>query len=393
MKGSYNFIAIDEDFNPLLFLVRSSSEDLLKKIPEIILKAKRLGKEVGISEDDIRDLIVIFDREGYSAELFRILDGRDRDNGKFKTRFISWAKYADKWTNNIESEKFDKSVTVTYEIQEPEEIKYFETERVVKKYGKMRTIVIESGRDRKRAAIYTNDKQMESGRIIQLICSRWGEENLIKELMMKHLIEYSPGYETEEIEEQPIVENPKVRELKQRRANLKSELSQIKSNFGHEVIEEMANKTDWEEIKKKHLMLIADIESINSKITLLDLEIDKFPERIKFDEAHGERLVKFNYEKKRFLDCIKVFTYNMEKQMCRLLLNYYGIKKEIYPALSMIMKRAGFVKLEGEKLRVQLRGFKNPEIDYAARRLCEDLNQMKPVTLDRFNFPIHYEVV
>lgn len=52
--------------------------------------------------------------------------------------------------------------------------------------------------------------------------------------------------------------------------------------------------------------------------------------------------------------------------MCRLLLNYYDIKKEIYPALSMIMKRGGDVKLEDGRLTVRLRRFMNPEIDYAA---------------------------
>lgn len=393
MKGSYNFIAIDEKFNPLLFLVRSSSEDLVQKIPEIILKAKKLGREAGVNEDDIKNLIVIFDREGYSAELFRILDGRDKDNGKFKTRFISWAKYTDKWMDAIEDEKIDKIVTVSYEMQDAEEVKYFETERTMKKYGKIRTIVIESGRDKKRAAIYTNDREMGADIIIQLICRRWGEENLIKELMMKHLIDYSPGYETEELEEQPVVENLKLKELKQKRAEFKSELSQIKSRFGHDVLEEMAKGTNWDEIKKKHLLTIADMESINSKITLLNLEMDKHPEKVKFDEAHGKKLLKLNYERKRFLDCIKVFAYNMEKQMCRLLLNYYNVKKEVHPALFMIIKRGGLIKLEEGKLSIKLRSFKNPEIDSAARRLCEDLNQMKPSTLDKFNLPIYYSVV
>mgnify|MGYP001617597470 CR=1 FL=1 len=259
------------------------------------------------------------------------------------------------------------------------------------KYGKIRAIVIESKRGR--TTIYTNDKEIGAEIAIQLICRRWGEENLIKELIMKHLIEYSPGYETEEIEEQPLVENPKVEELKQKRSELKSEISQIKSKFGHEVLKEMAKGKNWEEIKKKHLPVIADIESINSKITLLDLEIDKHPEEIKFDEAHGEKLVELNYERKRFLDSIKVFTYNMEKQMCKLLLNYYEAKKEIYPALSMIVKRGGFIKLEDKKLKVQLRRFRNPEIDYAARHLCEDLNQMKPSAYGGFHLPIHYEVL
>ncbi len=43
-------------------------------------------------------------------------------------------------------------------------------------------------------------------------------------------------------------------------------------------------------------------------------------------------------------------------------------------------------------LKVRLRRFKNQEIDYAARRLCEELNAMAPRTLDKVQLPIHYEV-
>ena len=58
----------------------------------------------------------------------------------------------------------------------------------------------------------------------------------------------------------------------------------------------------------------------------------------------------------------------------------------------MIIKRGGDVKLEDGRLTVRLGRFMNPEIDYAARHLCEDLNQMKPFSLDKFRLPIRYEV-
>ncbi len=38
MKGSYIFLGVDEKFIPWIFLIRSSSEDLLQKIPEIVEK-------------------------------------------------------------------------------------------------------------------------------------------------------------------------------------------------------------------------------------------------------------------------------------------------------------------------------------------------------------------
>ena len=139
---------------------------------------------------------------------------------------------------------------------------------------------------------------------------------------------------------------------------------------------------------------MADIVGTDNEILLINQEIDKTPAKIRFDQANdGERLLKLNYEKKRFLDCIKIFVYNMEKKMCELLANYYDKKKELLPALSMIVDRGGHIKLERGQLRVQLKRFMNSEIDYAARHICEDLNRMNPVTLDKHRLPIHYEVL
>jgi len=108
------------------------------------------------------------------------------------------------------------------------------------KYGKMRAIVIQSGRQKRRAAIYTNAsaEELDAQRVVRSMCRRWEEENQIKELLLKHMINYMPGYVTE--------------------------------------------------------------------------GLDELPAQVRFDEAHdGKKLMALNYEKKRFLDCIKVFTCNV----------------------------------------------------------------------------------
>jgi hypothetical protein len=220
-----------------------------------------------------------------------------------------------------------------------------------------------------------------------------GGGNLIKELLIKHLINYSPGYVKEEMEEQPMVDNPKIRELKKQKVSRVSALHKLKVQLADEILKEK-DKTKLEEIKKKQIDLLADIVRIDNEILFINQEIDKTPKKIRFDEANdGKKLVKLNYEKKRFLDCIKVFVYNMKKRMCELLSNYYDAKKELLPALSMIVDRVGYIKLEGGQLRVQLRGFMNSEIDYAARHICEELNRINPVTLDRHRLPVRYEVL
>ena len=393
LKGSYNFLAVDERFAPWLFLIRASSEDLLQKIPELIEKAKRIGEQAGVSRERLDQLIVVFDREGYSAELYRYLDGKDQGAGKRRALFISWAKYSDKWVNDLAEEEFSRVAQVTYEIRQAEAIPYLETTRTMSKYGKIRAVVIQTGEDKKRAAIYTNGAAEEIGaeRIVQLICRRWGEENAIKELLHKHLINYTPGYVLEELAEQPLVDNPEVRELKKQRAGLVSELNRLKIELADHLIAPAVKKHRTPRRSQK--AVLDDITVVESKMLLADQQLDTLPSEIRFDEAHaGEKLLKLNHEKKRFLDCIKVFVYNLKAQMCRLLLKHYDWEKEVVPALAMIVERTGHVKLEGRQLDVTLRRFTNPEIDYAARHLCDDLNGMGPITLDKFQLPIRYYV-
>ena len=394
LKGGYNFMSIDKDYNPFLFLIRPSSEDLLDKIPEIIIKAKKIARETGVDE---KRLTVIFDREGYCAELFRKLSDEKEE---CHARFISWAKYADRWVNDFKEEELKNNVMVKYKIQKDEEVKYFEPEnrKMMSKYGKIRTIVIQSGSKKQRTAIYTNDEESKAEEIIQLMCVRWGQENLNKALKINHWIEYFPGkglYESEEVEEQPKVDNPEVEKLKKQKASLVSRLNKFKLDIAEKILEmrDKKKKIGWEMIEKKEVKLLADIAIKESEITLIKQEIDKLPNEVGFEESHGgAKIYHLDYEKKRFMDCIKIFAYHTQKQLCSLLSNYYDKEKEIWPAMEMIVKRGANVKIEQGKLTVRLKRFQNPEIDYAARHLCQDLNQMNPVTLDKFKLPIQYEV-
>src|SRR5436305_777806 len=163
--------------------------------------------------------------------------------------------------------------------------------------GTIRAVVIERGRDKRRAAIYTNGTAEELGaeRIVQLICRRWGEENAIKELLHKHLINYTPGYVREELEEQPLVENPELRERKKQRAGLVSELNRLKIELADYLLEPPAKKRGTPSRSQKEVM--DDIAVIEGKILLADDQLEKLPSEIRFDEAHaGEKLLKLNHE-------------------------------------------------------------------------------------------------
>ena len=145
------------------------------------------------------------------------------------------------------------------------------------KYGKIRAVVIQSVQNKKRCAIYTNGPAQEIGAeaIVQLICGRWGEENAIKELLHKHVINYTPGYVAEELEEQPMVDNPQVRELKRKRAGLVSELNRLKIELADHMLPRSANKRRPPPRSQKEVR--DSIAVAQSEILLTDGELDKLP--------------------------------------------------------------------------------------------------------------------
>ena len=366
MKGSDNFLVVDERFTPGLFLIRSSSEDRLPKNPELSEQAKRLGEQAGVSRERLEQLIGVFDRAGYSAELYRYLDGRDQGEGKRRARFISWAKYSDQWVNDLAEEQFTQGACRTHQIQESEEIRYLETERAMSKYGKLRAIVIQSGEDKQRAAIYTNGRQEEIGaeRSVQLICGRWGEENALKELRHKHRINYTPGYVMEELEKPPRVTHPEVTKLKQKRAGLVSELHRLKVDLANHGLKKRDKKQKRRRPARSRVEVLADITVTERAILLTDQELAQFSSEVPFDEAQrGEKLLRLHHEKKRFLDSSKVFVCHLRAEVGRRRLKHYDGKKEVWPAVSLSVERGGFVKLEEGQLQVTLRRFKDREID------------------------------
>jgi hypothetical protein len=212
------------------------------------------------------------------------------------------------------------------------------------RYGKIRTIVIRDGTDDRRAAIFTNSEagELAAEEVVRIICRRWGEENLIKELRGKHMIDYTPGYVRESLQQQPDVENPRVKELKQKKALLLTDVSRLKIELADGLIRGMKEKTDEQGVRSSQAVILADILRKETEIEEVAQEIQKLPPKVAYPEAHGGRMLeRMNYEKKRVLDCIKVFDFNLEKQMCSLLADHYGKTKELLPALSMIVRRGG----------------------------------------------------
>ena len=111
-----------------------------------------------------------------------------------------------------------------------------------------------------------------------------------------------------------MVDKPQVKELKQQRAGWVSELNRLKIELADPLLQRPAHKRRSPPRSQKEVL--DQIAVVERTILLTDQQLEKLPAEIPFDEAHaGEKLLKLNHEKKRFLDGIKVFACNLRKEL------------------------------------------------------------------------------
>lgn len=392
-------MAVDDHFRPVVWSLTSCQTDLTEAIPALLTKLKTLSQTTGVS---VKDLTIIFDREGYSGPLFRALDA-------LHVTFITWAKYADRWVDDLPAEQFTATMTLTHDVHPSEEIRYVETTHRMSKYGAIRAIVIESGHHKKRAAIFTNARRrveadppadpqaflpafLSAADVIQLIGRRWGEENWFH--VMKHSLrlDYVPGHDADILAEQPQVDNPARTALARTKAALTERLRSLQVELGQHVAQ-ATTPNQWAALPAASLPLRAAITEVETSLRQVADTQTALPATVSFAEAHGEPLEELEYHRKRFFDTTKMYVYLLEKQLCDVLApGYAGRKRDLWPTLHTIVRRGGEVRLEGETLTVQLRRFWNPAVHEAAQTLCARLNEMAPRTLDKFAFNLRYEV-
>ncbi|RLC26664.1 MAG: hypothetical protein DRH56_04180 [Deltaproteobacteria bacterium] len=218
MRGNELYAITDLQGRPLFFITESNEIDFR---PIISHSASKLI-EYGTNRP-----ILVFDRSGYGVHFFKELD---------KTaEFVTWAKYVGKKSlADIPDSAFTVGMRFTdhkYLIaQQTRAVK--ESVQTAKREGRseptsieLRMVVLENIETGKRIAIYTNNKKKPLSDIAYYMLNRWGNsENIFKEMMARFNLNYHPGYDIKEFENQPLVDNPDIALIKKAIRILKKEI-------------------------------------------------------------------------------------------------------------------------------------------------------------------------
>ena len=389
--GNHQFWAHDQNGHPFFVITTTARLKLREMIPNLIQRAQEITGR--------KKLIIVFDRGGYDIKLFERIN-------KYKTvTFITWAKYiTEKTLNQIPDDKWqDFSVTTD---NEQVEYKLYGTIKTIKegrtknnqgrklKTLKVRMIVLWRLKTNKKTALYTNDFQSPIEHLAFPMIRRWGaQENIFQKMMRRYNLNYHPGYYLEELINQPLIDNPKIKKLKKIIKEAQLSIIREKSNLATRLLKLKKVNISVEKYRNRQVKSLGKITEKQKDLDRLKRELETLPPKISILEVlAGEKMSQFDLEKKKIYDVIQIAAYNSEQMLLDLLKKHYHNKRDIEQILDKIITHGGSVKLHNGTVYVLLDPIATPRYSRAAIGLCQEINQMEPRTNDKFRFPIFFRV-
>ncbi len=166
----------------------------------------------------------------------------------------------------------------------------------------------------------------------------------------------------------------------------------LESELARKLLARKRDQVTLQAYKDDHDKKVRIIKSLEREIGRVKDELAQTPDKVPFSQAVGQPLEVSNLERKCFFDVLKGLAFNAEEWLLERLKPYYH-GKDVRQALLQIIFRGAVVQLVDGVLHVRLKPFDSPTVQAAAAGLCQELNGLGVCTLDKFRFPIVYEVL
>lgn len=163
-----------ETQNVIAFIVKEGNTRLKTVLPSMIKDVREILGKI--------DILVVFDREGYSGALFEKLDK------ELHVRFLTMAKNYKTIIKRMRSIPLSKFVFLNEEWDVAEKFAH-----IPKFTGMIRMIVIRNRKTRERRAYLTIDKNIPKEIVSLIYDGRWGQENVFKVFKNGLFIDVLPG--------------------------------------------------------------------------------------------------------------------------------------------------------------------------------------------------------
>lgn len=389
MRGLTDYWVNDEVGNPFFVvttpfvkgLIASLKDDIIPKLLELVPELTEAEWQSGKPR-----LIMIFDREGFSMKLFKLLwdDYRIACQTYNKYPKEDWPEAEFK---TISEETIFGTIT---------ELKIAERTITPLQDFEIREIRYMSESDHQ-VSIVTKDFYGKTHPVIIHMRARQSQENFFRYSRQEFNLDTLASYSKVDVDDTVEVVNPKFRQLEKTINSTRAKLSRRHLKRSESVLPDNATDKQQKNYEKRQGDLTAEIEEFDNvlvaakaekRVTEHYIPIKDLPEDVKFRTLHGGR--------KKFIDIIKMICYRAEVVMANLIvpeLTLYdrdtarSIIKNIFQASADI-----FPDYENKRLTVCLHHTNNRKTDIIVQFLMDQLNKTQ-CTFPSSELEIFYKFV
>jgi hypothetical protein len=310
---------------------------------------------------------VIFDREGYSPELFLELQPQ-------RIAALTYHRYPD--GEDWRAEEFQEQAV---KLVSGETVQMRLAERgthVGNRPGLWVREVRKLGTDGHQVSIVSTDFSGEAAPLAAALMARWSQENFFKYMRQHFGLDSLVQYGTEEIPATVTVLNPAWRDLN-RQVRLQQKeaksLQKLQQNVG---ITQPLSEAVIANYQQHQGELQARIEQLQPALKQLQQQRKQTPRHIPVkDLPEPDRFTQLRTERKYFLDTIKMIAYRAETSMAATLREELKRTDDARALLRQIYSTEVDLipDLKAKTLTVRLHHLTQATHDHAVRYLCEEL--------------------
>jgi hypothetical protein len=256
-----------------------------------------------------------------------------------------------------------------------------------------RLVVLKDVDTGRRLGVFTNNTTKPAHDIAFYMLQRWGKsENVYKDLLATFNLNYHPGYDIKELEQQPLVDNPEIALIRKAIKVLKKEA---------QVIQDEILLTEAKLVKRKDKRNVEKVSALQTALTdkqndivLFQQKLSTIPDKVSIIEIlKGRPMSRCDLEKKKLYDLMQFMAYHSRERLVELFQDCYNDHRDINKVLQMITRRPGLMKLVGQTLIIMLEWIENRKHRQAAKQLCRKLNQLNIRMVGPLNLRLSFHVV
>jgi transposase-like protein len=360
------------DGQPFLYVNKEVDPGLIATLKQDVIPW--LEASVGRKEEQQRRLsenpfaawfTVVFDREGYSPDLFQQLWQK-------RIAILTYHKFPkEQWS----AEEF-ATQTVTVAGGETLSLKLAERGTQLPNRLWLREIrkLTDSGHQ---TSVLTTNFQAPMATLAVSLFARWSQENFFRYMREHYGLDHLVEYGTEPVPDAIPVVNPEWRQLDAQIRSKAGHRHRQAAHFGALALAEDPTESELHTFQQRKGQLREQIELLDAEIVVLKEKRKNTPHHIPLKSLpEQDRFTRLRTERKHFIDTIKMIAYRAESSMASLLRDHLARPDDARALLRQVFNNEADLvpDLAANTLTVRLHHLTQATHDQAIEQLLSTLN-------------------